>query len=149
MASFLPTLLACPLALLSIYAGQKSYHAINNLHSDRNRAEKAAEHSSKAARELWRIRLTQAGGAVTVRPCDQSKVNCFASFTFISLPQYSRLRKSFNEIFDFDESLPCHAPCSMLSPYHVIMSRYVHPCESSDLLCRYSCPSLAPSHSSF
>ncbi|KAF6231665.1 hypothetical protein HO173_010197 [Letharia columbiana] len=66
MASFLTTLLACPLALLSIYAGQKSYHAIMNLHSDQDRAEKAAEHSNKAARELWRIRLTQAGGAATV-----------------------------------------------------------------------------------
>lgn len=66
MAPILTTLLACPLALLSIYAGQKSYLAIMNLHSDTDRAEKAAEHSDKASRELWRTRLTQAGGAATV-----------------------------------------------------------------------------------
>ena len=66
-SSLLTSFLACPLALLSVYAGQKSYYAINNLHSDQNRAEKAAEHSKKAARELWRTRLTQASGAVTVR----------------------------------------------------------------------------------
>ncbi|CAF9921034.1 MAG: hypothetical protein ALECFALPRED_001693 [Alectoria fallacina] len=65
MVSFLTTLLACPLALLSVYAGQKSYQAIINLHSDTDRAEKAAEHSDKAARELWRTRLTQASGAAT------------------------------------------------------------------------------------
>ena len=66
-SSLLTTLLAGPLALLSIYAGQKSYHAILNLRSDTDRAEKAAEHSAKAARELWRTRLTQASGAATVR----------------------------------------------------------------------------------
>lgn len=66
MASVLTTLLACPLAAASIYAGQKSYTAITNLHSDENRAEKAAEHSKKAARELWRTRLTQASGAIAV-----------------------------------------------------------------------------------
>lgn len=75
MASFLTALLACPLALLSIYAGQKSYLAINNLHSDENRAEKAAEHSKKAWRELWRTRLTQASGAATVCRGDKFKVN--------------------------------------------------------------------------
>lgn len=83
MASFLPALLACPLALLSIYAGQKSYHAITNLHGDTDRAEKAAEHSDKAARELWRTRLTQASGAATVCTCNKSKVNFFASSTDI------------------------------------------------------------------
>ena len=71
-SSLLTTLLACPLALLSVYAGQKSYHAIINLHSDQDRAEKAAEHSKKAARELWRTRLTQASGAATVCTCDES-----------------------------------------------------------------------------
>ena len=86
MVSFLTTLLACPLALLSIYAGQKSYQAIINLHSDTDRAEKAAEHSDKAARELWRIRLTQANGAATVRTCDYCKVNVFANIIFIDPP---------------------------------------------------------------
>lgn len=86
MVSFLTTLLACPLALLSIYAGQKSYQAIINLHSDTDRAEKAAEHSDKAARELWRTRLTQASGAATVCTCDYSEVNVFASSTFIGPP---------------------------------------------------------------
>lgn len=66
MGSLLLNLLGLPLAFLSIYAGQKSYLAITNLHSDENRAEKAAEFSDKAARELWRTRLTQASGAATV-----------------------------------------------------------------------------------
>lgn len=149
MASFLTTLLACPLALLSIYAGQKSYHAIMNLHSDQDRAEKAAEHSNKAARELWRIRLTQAGGAATVRSYDQSEVNCFASGTFIGLPQHSRLRKSPIVIFDLGEVFSWYAPCSTLSPYCVTMRKSVLSCGTSDLLCRYSCRSLAPSHLSF
>ena len=96
MVSFLTTLLACPLALLSVYAGQKSYQAIINLHSDTDRAEKAAEHSDKAARELWRTRLTQASGAATVRTYMRSLLGqCFLQVVISSvLPQQSRPRKS-------------------------------------------------------
>ena len=96
MVSFLTTLLACPLALLSVYAGQKSYQAIINLHSDTDRAEKAAEHSDKAARELWRTRLTQASGAATVRTYMRSLPGqCFLQVVIPSvLPQQSRPRKS-------------------------------------------------------
>lgn len=76
MPSFLTSLLAFHLALLSLYAGQKSYIAISNLHSDQDRAEKAAQHLDKAWRELWRTRLTQASGAATV---------CISNFGSISI----------------------------------------------------------------
>ncbi len=66
MAPILTILLAITLASLSLYAGQKSYLAIINLYSNEDRAEKAAKHSDKAWRELWRTRLTQASGATTV-----------------------------------------------------------------------------------
>jgi len=67
MDSLLIVLLAIPLVLLSVYAGQKSYIAITNLHSYEDHAKKAAKHSNKAWRELWWTRLTQASGAATVR----------------------------------------------------------------------------------
>lgn len=66
MNSVLTTLPAVPLALLSVYAGQKSYIAIINLQKNEERAEKAAKHSQTAARELRKTRLTQASGAATV-----------------------------------------------------------------------------------
>ena len=66
MVTTLTTFLAIPLGFLSLYLAQKSYLAIINLHSNQDRAEKAARYSDKAARELWRTRLTQASGAAAV-----------------------------------------------------------------------------------
>ncbi|MCJ1460649.1 hypothetical protein MMC28_011031, partial [Mycoblastus sanguinarius] len=90
MASLLTTLLAIPLAILSVYAGQKSYIAINSLSSDKDRAERAAKYSDKAARELWRTRLTQASGAATVL------FSLISSFAIIFLSTASGLLSIFN-----------------------------------------------------
>lgn len=83
LASFFVRLLVLPLGLLSLYAGHKSYLAINNLHSDKNRAEKAAEYSDKAWRELWHTRLTQTSGVATV--CVPNLNSIFRSSTYLCL----------------------------------------------------------------
>ena len=61
------TILAPFLALLSIYAAQKSYIAITNLQKYEERSEKAAKHLDKAAHDLYKTRITQASGAAAVR----------------------------------------------------------------------------------
>lgn len=60
------TFLAPLLALLSLYAGQKSYIAITNLQQYEERTEKAAKHLEKAASDLYKTRVTQATGAAAV-----------------------------------------------------------------------------------
>ena len=63
-----PTIFLTPvLALLSLYAGQKSYIAITNLQQYEERTEKAAKHLDKAAHDLYKTRVTQASGAAAVR----------------------------------------------------------------------------------
>ena len=65
--AFLPTTFLTPfLALLSLYAGQKSYIAITNLQQYEERSEKAAKHFDKAAQDLYKTRVTQASGAAAV-----------------------------------------------------------------------------------
>lgn len=68
---FHPTTILTPLiALLSLYAAQKSYIAITNLQRYEERTEKAAKHLDKADRDLYKTRVTQASGAAAVRhPC--------------------------------------------------------------------------------
>lgn len=64
----LPTTFLTPLlAILSLYAAQKSYMSITNLQKYEERSEKAAKHLDKAARELYKTRVTQASGAAAVR----------------------------------------------------------------------------------
>lgn len=55
------------MALLSLYAAQKSYIAITNLQRYEERTEKAAKHLDKAERDLYKTRVTQASGAAAVR----------------------------------------------------------------------------------
>lgn len=63
-----PTTVLTPLlALLSLYAAQKSYIAITNLQQYEERTEKAAEHLDKAKHDLYKTRVTQASGAAAVR----------------------------------------------------------------------------------
>ena len=65
--AFLATAFLAPfLALLSLYAGQKSYIAIANLQQYEERTEKAAKHLDKAAHDLYKTRVTQASGAAAV-----------------------------------------------------------------------------------
>ena len=61
------TFLAPFLTLLSIYAAQKSYIAINRLLQYEERTEKAAKHLDKAKNDLYKTRVTQASGAAAVR----------------------------------------------------------------------------------
>lgn len=64
------TILTPPIALLSLYAAQKSYIAITNLQRYEERTEKAAKHLDKAERDLYKTRVTQASGAAAVgHPC--------------------------------------------------------------------------------
>ena len=66
--AFHPTTILTPfLALLSLYAAQKSYIAITNLQRYEERTEKAAKHLDKAAHDLHKTRVTQASGAAAVR----------------------------------------------------------------------------------
>ena len=66
--AFHPTTILTPfLVLLSLYAAQKSYIAITNLQQYEERSEKAAKHLDKAAHDLYKTRVTQAGGAAAVR----------------------------------------------------------------------------------
>lgn len=66
--AFHPTIFLSPfLALLSLYAAQKSYIAITNLQRYEERTEKAAKHLDKAAHDLYKTRVTQASGAAAVR----------------------------------------------------------------------------------
>ena len=60
------TILIPFLALLSLYAAQKSYIAITTLQQNEERTEKAAKHFDKAARDLYKTRVTQASGAAAV-----------------------------------------------------------------------------------
>ena len=63
-----PTTILVPfLALLSLYAAQKSYIAIINLQKYEERTKKAAKHLDKAAHDLYKTRVTQASGAAAVR----------------------------------------------------------------------------------
>ena len=65
--AFSPTMvIAQLLALLSLYASQKSYIAITNLQKYEEKSEKAAKHLDKAAHELYKTRVTQASGAGAV-----------------------------------------------------------------------------------
>ena len=66
MALHPTTILAPLLALLSLYAAQKSYIAITNLQQYEERTEKAAKHLDKAAQDLYKTRVTQASGAAAV-----------------------------------------------------------------------------------
>lgn len=79
-----PTLFLAPLlALLSLYAAQKSYIAITNLLQYEERTEKAANYIDKAAHDLYKTRVTQASGASAV--CDLysfSQVLSIYSFFF-------------------------------------------------------------------
>ena len=54
------------ISLLSLFAGRKSHLAITNLSGGKNRAERAAEYSDKAAGQLHSTRRTQASCAVAV-----------------------------------------------------------------------------------
>ena len=66
--AFHPTTILTPfLALLSLYAAQKSYIAITNLQRYEERTEKAAKHLDKAAHDLYKTRITQASGVAAVR----------------------------------------------------------------------------------
>lgn len=66
--AFLPTTFLAPLlAILSLYAAQKSYVAITNLLQYEERTEKAAKYIDKAANDLYKTRVTQASGAAAVR----------------------------------------------------------------------------------
>ena len=67
MAPYPTTILTPLLALLSLYAAQKSYIAITNLQQYEETSEKAAKYLEKAAEELYQTRVTQASGAATVR----------------------------------------------------------------------------------
>lgn len=65
--ALLPTTFLTPLlALLSLYAAQKSYIAINNLQQYEERTKKAAKYIDKAANDLYKTRVTQASGAAAV-----------------------------------------------------------------------------------
>ena len=65
--ALLPTTFLAPLlALLSLYAAQKSYIAITNLQQYEERTEKAAKYLDKAANDLYKTRVTQASGAAAV-----------------------------------------------------------------------------------
>lgn len=65
--ALLPTTFLTPLlALLSLYAAQKSYIAITNLQQYEERTERAAKHLDKAAHDLYKTRVTQASGAAAV-----------------------------------------------------------------------------------
>ncbi|KAM0802715.1 hypothetical protein BDR22DRAFT_91862 [Usnea florida] len=54
------------ISLLSLFAGRKSHLAITNLSGGKNRAERAAEYSDKAAGQLHGTRRTQASCAVAI-----------------------------------------------------------------------------------
>ena len=65
--ALLPTTVLTPLlALLSLYAAQKSYIAITNLQKYEERTEKAAKYLDKAEHDLYKTRVTQASGAAAV-----------------------------------------------------------------------------------
>ncbi|KAF6232641.1 hypothetical protein HO173_009080 [Letharia columbiana] len=65
--ALLPTTFLTPLlALLSLYAAQKSYIAITNLQQYEERTERAAKHLDKAAHDLYKTRVTQASGAAAI-----------------------------------------------------------------------------------
>lgn len=65
--ALLPTTFLTPLlAILSLYAAQKSYIAITNLQQYEERTEKAAKYLDKAADDLYETRATQASGAASV-----------------------------------------------------------------------------------
>lgn len=62
-----PTTFLTPLlALLSLYAAQKSYIAVTNLLQYEKRSKKAAKYLDKAADDLYKTRVTQASGAAAV-----------------------------------------------------------------------------------
>ena len=67
MAFHPSTILTPILALLSLYAAQKSYIAITNLQKYEERSEKAAKHFDRAAEDLYKTHVTQASGAAAVR----------------------------------------------------------------------------------
>lgn len=83
--TFFPTTFLAPLlALLSLYAAQKSYIAITNLLQYEERTKKAARHFDKAADDLYKTRVTQASGAAAVRiHCPLCK--SYLAFLFPSL----------------------------------------------------------------
>ena len=64
--SLIPILILPLVSLLSLFAARKSHLAITNLSGDKNRAERAAEYSDKAAGQLHGTRRTQASCAVAV-----------------------------------------------------------------------------------
>lgn len=65
--ALLPTTVLTPLlALLSLYAAQKSYIAITNLQKYEERTEKAAKYLDKAEHDLYKTRVTQASGAAAI-----------------------------------------------------------------------------------
>ena len=66
MALLRTTFLTPLLAILSLYAAQKSYIAITNLQQYEERSEKAAKYLDKAAHDLYETRVTQASGAASV-----------------------------------------------------------------------------------
>ena len=67
MALYIIKWLSLPLLLLSLYATKISYLAIKNLQKYEERSEKAAKYFDKAARDLYKTRVTQASGAAAVR----------------------------------------------------------------------------------
>ena len=73
-----PTTILTPfIALLSLYAAQKSYIAITNLQRYEERTEKAAKHLDKAEHDLYKTRVTQASGAAAIR------THCYCSPLYV------------------------------------------------------------------
>ena len=104
MASFPLTILASLLALLSLYAAQKSYIAITSLQQYEERTQKAAKHLDKAADDLYKTRVTQASGAAAV------------CIHFLSVGSKSR----YDSIICFGKLLACPIIQQRLSVNHVI-----------------------------
>ncbi|CAD6594110.1 MAG: hypothetical protein ASARMPRED_008559 [Alectoria sarmentosa] len=79
--TFLPTTFFAPLlALLSLFAAQKSYIAITNLQQYEERTKKAAQYLDKAESDLYKTRVTQASGAAAVR------IHCLLRNSYAALP---------------------------------------------------------------
>lgn len=99
--AFLPTTIFTPLlALLSLYAGQKSYIAITNLQQYEERSEKAAKHLDKAAHDLYKTRVTQASGAAAVCIPLSSSQSLYGSShsTALLLPSFPLRNKIYHPI---------------------------------------------------
>ncbi|CAF9943744.1 MAG: hypothetical protein ALECFALPRED_001186 [Alectoria fallacina] len=76
--TLLPTTILAPLlALLSLFAAQKSYIAITNLQQYEESTKKAAKYLDKAGSDLYRTRVTQASGAAAVLLSFASAITLF------------------------------------------------------------------------